>query len=106
MSCIHTQTIHHVLVQIRYTMLLLTCMYAALYRSIPGKHPLPGKHPCSAFQGVNVAASIQMYIYGSYIAHVGQNHKLCLSTRGRLPGTLRYIHTNMQSTPHSYSYLR
>ena len=28
------------------------------YCNIPGKHPLPGKHPCTAFQGINVAASI------------------------------------------------
>ena len=36
-----------------------------LYRSVPGKRPLPGKRPCTAFQGVNVVASIQMY--GIYI---------------------------------------
>ena len=35
------------------------------YCSVPGKHPLPGKCPCTAFQGVNVAVSIQMC--GSYI---------------------------------------
>ena len=33
--------------------------------SVPGKHPLPDKHPCTSFQGVNVAASIQMY--GNYV---------------------------------------
>ena len=25
-------------------------------------------------------------------AHVGQNHELCLSAHGRLPGTLRYVY--------------
>ena len=33
--------------------------------SVPGKHPLPGKRPCTEFQGVTVAASIQTY--GIYI---------------------------------------
>ena len=42
-----------------------TYQIPVLYRSVPGKRPLPGKHPCTAFQGVNVAASIQMY--GRYI---------------------------------------
>ena len=32
------------------------------YRSIPGKQPLPGKHPCTKFQGVNAATSIQIFI--------------------------------------------
>ena len=32
-----------------------------LYHSVPGKHPLLGKRPCTIFQGVNVATSIQMY---------------------------------------------
>ena len=36
-----------------------------MYHSVLGKCPLPGKRSCSVFQGVNVAASIQMY--GSYI---------------------------------------
>ena len=38
-----------------------------MYRSVrvPGKRPLPGKRPFTAFQGINVAASIQMY--GIYI---------------------------------------
>ena len=36
-----------------------------IYRSVPGKCPLPGKRPCTTFQGVNVAASIQTY--GRYI---------------------------------------
>ena len=36
-----------------------------IYRSFLGKCPLPGKRPCISFQGVNVAASIQMY--GNYI---------------------------------------
>ena len=36
-----------------------------MYRSVPGKHPLPAKCPRISFQGVNVAASIQMY--GRYI---------------------------------------
>ena len=31
------------------------------YRSVPGKRPLLGNHPCTPFQGVNVAASIQIY---------------------------------------------
>ena len=35
-------------------------MYAQ-YRSVLGKRPLLGKRPCTAFHGVNVAASIQMY---------------------------------------------
>ena len=38
----------------------LMCVCICVYHSIPGKHPLPGKRPCSAFQGVNVTASIQM----------------------------------------------
>ena len=58
------------------------------YRSVPGKHPLPGKHPCTPFRGVNVAASIQMYAI-----YMGQNRELCLSTHGRLPGTLWYVHS-------------
>ena len=36
-----------------------------IYRSVPGKRPLPNKRPCTAFQGVNVAASIQTY--GKYV---------------------------------------
>ena len=36
-----------------------------VYRSVPGKCPLPGKRPCTSFQGVNVAASIQTY--GNYV---------------------------------------
>ena len=36
-----------------------------IYRSVPGKRPLPGKRPCTEFQGVTVAASIQTY--GIYI---------------------------------------
>ena len=35
------------------------------YAIHPGKRPLPGKCPCTEFQWVSVAASIQMY--GSYI---------------------------------------
>ena len=31
---------------------------------------------------------MQFYILGK--PHVGQNRKLCLSTHGRLPGTLQY----------------
>ena len=31
------------------------------YRSVLSKCPLPGKRPCTPFQGVNVAASIQTY---------------------------------------------
>jgi hypothetical protein len=31
------------------------------YRNVPGKRPFPGKRPCTAFQGVTVAASIQTY---------------------------------------------
>ena len=32
-----------------------------IYCSVPGKCPLPGKRPCTPFQGVNVARSIQTY---------------------------------------------
>ena len=32
-----------------------------IFCSVPGKHSFPGKYPCTAFQGVNVAASIQKY---------------------------------------------
>ena len=35
--------------------------FVYLYLSIPRKCILLGKHPCTAFHGVNVAASIQMY---------------------------------------------
>ena len=35
------------------------------YCNVPGKRPLPGKRPCTSFQGVNVAASIQTY--GNYV---------------------------------------
>ena len=35
------------------------------YRSVPGKRPLLGKRPCTSFQGVNVAATIQTY--GNYV---------------------------------------
>ena len=57
-----------------------------MYRSVPGKRP------CTSFKGVNVAASIQTY--GNYVPGKrphGPNCDVCLSTRGRLPGTLRYI---------------
>ena len=37
----------------------------ANYHSVPGKCPPPGKRPCTSFQGVNIAASIQMY--GNYV---------------------------------------
>ena len=40
-------------------------MLITIYPSITGKPPLSGKRPCTSFQGVNVAASIQTY--GSYI---------------------------------------
>ena len=30
-------------------------------------------------------------------AHAGQNCELCLSAHGRLPGTLRYMHSNSQT---------
>ena len=73
-----------------------------MYRSVPSKHPLPGKRPCAAFQGVYVAASIQTYgilIPGS--AHAGQNHNLCLSTHGHLPGTLRHI---IATSAHSFQH--
>ena len=40
-------------------------IFEVYYRSVPGKRPLPGKHPCTSFQGVNVAASIQTY--GNYV---------------------------------------
>ena len=44
-----------------------------------GKSPLPGKRPCTAaFQGVNVAASIQFIFRVS--THVGYNRDLHLST--------------------------
>ena len=51
--------------------------------------------PCtSCFSRGYVAASIQTYLFRVIVfrisAHVGQNHKVCLSTRGRLPRTLRY----------------
>ena len=39
--------------------------HACYIPSVPGKRPLLGKHLYSSFQGVNVAASIQMY--GNYI---------------------------------------
>ena len=39
----------------------LVCFPGAQNRSMPGKRPLPGKRPCTAFQGANVAASIQTY---------------------------------------------
>ena len=62
-------------------------MYNSVYY-----HSILGKRPCTAFQGINVAASIQMY--ESYIrANVcaGQNCKLCLTTHGRLPGDTTVI---------------
>ena len=40
-------------------------LHLLYYHSVQGKRPLPGKHPCTLFQGVNVAASIQTY--GIYI---------------------------------------
>ena len=43
----------------------IRCSTYIIYHSVPGKCPLPGKCPCSAFQGVNVTASIQTY--GNYI---------------------------------------
>ena len=65
------------------------------YRSVLGKRPLPGKRPCTAFQGVNVAASIYTNIWNfdpsQVSAHAGQNHELCLSAHGCLPGTLLYV---------------
>ena len=50
------------------TVIMLLYYHACMeryYRSVPGKHPLPGKCPCTKFQGVTVAASIQTY--GIYI---------------------------------------
>ena len=44
---------------------MMTATNNYYYRSVPGKRPLPGKHPCTEFQGVTVAASIQTY--GIYI---------------------------------------
>ena len=43
--------------------LIIACILCNAYtvRSIPGKRPLPGKSPCTSFQGVNVADTIQMY---------------------------------------------
>ena len=61
-------------------------------RSVPDKHPLLGKRPCTAFQGVYVAASIQTY--GDYIPGKHpwcQNCELCLSTHGCLPRILCII---------------
>ena len=59
-------------------------MIILYYCSVPGKCPLPSKRPCTSFQVVNVAASIQTY--GSYVpgisAHAGQNHDVCLSAHG------------------------
>ena len=48
----------------RWSKKIMTAQYTEkqiTYHSVLGKHPLPGKHPCTPFQGVNVAASIQMY---------------------------------------------
>ena len=35
-------------------------------QSAPGKCPLLSKHPCTEFQGIEIAASIQMYIPGKH----------------------------------------
>ena len=54
-----------------------------------------GKRPCTSFQGVYVAAFIQTYgsqVISQVSTHAGQNHELCLSTHGYLPGTLRYYY--------------
>ena len=51
------------------TVSTLTCCdkYVTVYHRVPGKHLLLGKCPCSSFQRVNVAVSIQTcesYIWG------------------------------------------
>ena len=47
------------------------------------------KHPYTAFQGVNVGASI-LTVVSQVSTHAGQNSKLCLSAHGHLPGALWY----------------
>ena len=42
---------------------------------------------CSSFYTIK-----HMEIMSQVSAHVGPNRDVCLSTHGRLPGTLRYIH--------------
>ena len=59
--------------------------------SAPSKRPLPGKCPCTTFGGATIAASVQTYgilIPGKHPC----GPKLCLSTHGHLPGTLRYMY--------------
>ena len=64
---IATQSQHTTKFIISYlqTHVRLIYIITGIYCSIPGKRPLLGKRPCTEFQGVNVAASIQMY--GNYI---------------------------------------
>ena len=48
--------------------------------SVLGKRPLPGKHPCTLFQGVYEAASIQIIMdtMSEVSTHdAGQNHNVC-----------------------------
>ena len=52
---------------LRYVYAYIQCSFPVvtqLCHSVPGKCPLPGKCPCTSFQGVNVAASIQNYVLG------------------------------------------
>ena len=59
---------NHIVITITMHNIMLKDTYCGLecwYHSVPGKRPLPGKRPCTSFQGVNVAASIQTH--GSYV---------------------------------------
>ena len=45
-------------------------------------HSRVSKRPCTTFQEINVHVAASIQVHGSYIAHAGQNHKLCLSAHG------------------------
>ena len=67
---------------------------AAVYRSVPSKHPLPGKRPCTTFQGATVAASIQMYgilIPGKHPCEPKSRVMLWALTRSGHYGAIVYV---------------